>query len=524
MLNPLKSTSERYPHIPNTQQDYETLNKQLQQADKSDLISNLNSETYSQETLHSLLFTACEERQFDVVKMICETNSYTPKVLALIIVDGEDSFVSELLKEASFNAEVLNTALHVAAGRGSKLNGALDLITELIQFGAKVTSTALEIANACECPDAEIIGHFKTIMARQSAAVVTADLSQAQRSKAFQDLAGKEAVMPHMKKANFKDQTRAMESVTQSSKAKVCVLDIGGGDGLTAPVLKALKDKKESVSVLNVEPETKYEDQYRSAHEAAGISVSGVIAKPAQKLTVNEVKAIFPAGADIVFASHSMYFEMDDIWLASNAIPDPDNSLLIEQWARGQWVESHPLTKYLDAMAEGGVFVVTLGSAQALGATRTMALGNHNLSLNSDPFTPKDPSKILGCFKNMQLFAKHFECLKPYYEAHRHCTLDYDTFSSVGRVPLGKYNIVLNPDTGVYEVHNPFPQPVEQFHAPEVFRFYASWPTPEEVQQMSPEDRKATFERQTVFLNLLPVFTIGKDLALRDETMSIRKV
>lgn len=346
-----------------------------------------------------------------------------------------------------------------------------------------------------------------------------AGLFQAQRAKAFQDLAGKEAVMPYVKKANFKDQIRAIKSIIKSSKQNITVLDIGGGDGLTAPVFKTIRDNKESVSVLNVEPETKYERQYRSLYEAAGVTVIGVIAKQAQELTVSEVKEVFTAGADIVFASHSMYFEMDDIWLASQMLPDTDSPQLIKQW-----VESHPLTKYLDSMAEGGVFVVTLGSAQELGATRTMASGNHNLSINDNPMTPKEPEKILGCFKNMQLFAKHFELFRQYYEAHYNCILDYDTFASVARVPLGKYNIVLNEETGVYEVHNPSHQPFEQFHAPEVFRFYANWPTPEEVALMSLIDRKAAFERQTVFLNLLPLFKVGNDLSLRDETMVIRKL
>jgi|GEM_PF-6989014 len=515
----------------------------LKQADKSALLSSLNSGTYSQKTLHSLLYAAWSKGEPGIVRLICETKSYTLKVLANIVVEAleneQDAFAQELLNGDS---KLADAALHAAVGRGNDLSGPLLVIMELIHLGANVTSrdaetgqTILETANNPGSPSSrpvpEIIDHLTKLTdhlretnetaskkANQST-VITANLSQAERSKAFQDLAGKEAVMPHIKKANFKDQTRAMESVTQSNKTKVTVLDIGGGDGLTAPVLKAIRDKKESVSVLNVEPETKYEEQYRSEHEAAGISVSGVIAKPAQKLTAEEVKNVFPAGADIVFASHSMYFEMDDIWLASNAVPDTDDPLL-----SGQWVEAHPLTKYLDVMAQDGVFVVTLGSAQELGATRTMALGNHNLSINSDPFAQKEPGKILGCFKNMQLFAKHFECLKPHYETHRNCTLDYDTFASVARVPLGKYNIVLNSDTGVYEVHNPFPQPIEQFHAPEVFRFYASWPTPEEVQQMNPEDCRATFERQTVFLNLLPVFTVGRDLALRDETMAIRKV
>lgn len=40
---------------------------------------------------------------------------------------------------------------------------------------------------------------------------------------------------------------------------------------------------------------------------------------------------------------------------------------------------------------------------------------------------------------------------------------------------------------------------------------------------MNTEKRKTTWERQTIFLILLPLFTGGGYLLLRDETMAIRK-
>ena len=246
-----------------------------------------------------------------------------------------------------------------------------------------------------------------------------------------------------------------------------------------------------------------------------------MVAKPAQALTAAEVKSAFPAGADIVFASHSMYFEMEDIWHASQAYPDPDNPQSMQQW-----VEQHPLTKYLDVLAPQGVFAVTLGSAQETGATGTLLQGNLAPTRNADPGAPKNQQKILDCFKNMQLFGKHFEILKPHYEAVRNCTLDYNSYPTITRIPLGKFDALPNPVTGVYELSNPIGQPIAQFHAPEVFRFCASWwPTADLAKLLNAEERTAIIAKQKNFLEIiLPMFTGGGDLLLRDETMAIRKM
>jgi hypothetical protein len=290
--------------------------------------------------------------------------------------------------------------------------------------------------------------------------------------------------------------------------------------------MKEVRDKKANVSILYVEPdatkprenELTYLERYSLAHEAAGVDIKQVLEKKTQDLTVSDVKEVFPSGADVVFASHSMYFEMDDIWAASNQAPDFDNAKLV-----GEWVEKHPLTKYLDALANGGVFVVTLGSAQELGTIRSIVLGNHNLSLDSDPLAPKD-AKGLGCLKNMQFFAKHLACFKPYYEMHRQCKIEgiNKTYSTTTQVPLGRYEVSFNRGTGLYDVHNPTDQAPEHFHAPAVFRYYCGWPIAEEVQAMDESQIASTMKKQEMFLRLLPYFQQGMHLNLRDETMSIR--
>lgn len=499
----------------------------------SSCLSALNQDdvqSLTQQDLHILMFKACSTGQSQAVESLLTSQPYTPEVLGTIVVDalerGAAEFAFELLTHGRLPREALHASLQVAASRGADLDDGQHLVTTLIELGADPSRrdattgrTSLETARSCSHPSHEVIRYLEQITPATDRPVTQTDMTQAQRSKAFQDLAGKNAVMPHIKSANAKDQIRAIkESVKGRGLTRVTVLDVGGGDGLTAPVLKAIRDEVPRVDVLNVEPESKYEAQYRSAHEAAGIHVAGVLTKGAEALKVADVKSAFPEGVDVVFASHSMYFELDAIWRASQGLADLHHPEQIRRW-----VEHHPLTKYLDSLAPGGAFVVTLGSAQELGATRTMASGNHRLSLDADPTAPKDPAQILGCFKNMQLFAKHFECWKPHYEEQRHCTLDHDCFASVVRIPLGKYDLVLNTDSGLYELRNPFPQPLEHFHAPEVFRFYSSWPTPGEAVQMSAEERQSAFERQRVFLNLLPVFTAGPYLCLRDETISIRK-
>jgi len=169
MLSPIKNSSEYSSHIQNDQQDYVTLELTLKHHGKSALMAALNSGSYSQETLYLLLCSLCFKGKSDVVTMMFETKSYTVKMLANIVLDAlvnsSAEFAVELLAElndASFKTKVLDTALELAAGRGAELQDASHLIAELIHLGANSTRTALELANACDRPDADVIDYLNT--------------------------------------------------------------------------------------------------------------------------------------------------------------------------------------------------------------------------------------------------------------------------------------------------------------------------------------------------------------------------
>jgi len=80
-------------------------------------------------------------------------------------LDGRDlgracAVLDSLKGDESFRKEVLNTALIFAANRGGDLENACYVIEELINLGAKVTKTLLEIAIACDPPNADVINYL----------------------------------------------------------------------------------------------------------------------------------------------------------------------------------------------------------------------------------------------------------------------------------------------------------------------------------------------------------------------------
>jgi len=141
---------------PNTQQTDDWLYSMLEQADKSALIASLNSGSFSQETLHSLLYTAWSAGQSGVTGMMCETRSYTLTVLAHIVVDAlrkeQEEFVSGLLKEEFVRENVVDTALHIIEmERGINPDHYRLLTEKLIDLAAHSLSadeTAVQIAHA----------------------------------------------------------------------------------------------------------------------------------------------------------------------------------------------------------------------------------------------------------------------------------------------------------------------------------------------------------------------------------------
>jgi len=133
--------------------DGDPLHVMLKQPDKSPLIAQLNSQVFSQKTLHSLLYKAFSEEP-DVVTRMLDTRSYTPDTLAEIIVDAlnnseQENFVFELLKQTSSKVEVLIKALDISTGTGINWDNARSLIEKLIKLAALSVDETEQIADAC---------------------------------------------------------------------------------------------------------------------------------------------------------------------------------------------------------------------------------------------------------------------------------------------------------------------------------------------------------------------------------------
>ncbi|MCD6027798.1 MAG: hypothetical protein K0R08_2317 [Solimicrobium sp.] len=157
-------SSNSYPSSSSFQQIEQVENQNLftllKQTDKSLLIVKLDSQIFSQETLHSLLYQAFSEEGRDVVADLLRTKSYAPGVVAKIIVDtleneqGENEqqrFVSELLTDVSSRVTVLATALRMAVERRINLNKDRLVIEKLIRFIVPIlcAQEALQVVNAC---------------------------------------------------------------------------------------------------------------------------------------------------------------------------------------------------------------------------------------------------------------------------------------------------------------------------------------------------------------------------------------
>ena len=92
-----------FPSQPARQAE-DKLNLMLKQTDKRALTAELNSGSFSQETLHSLLYTAWSTGPTGIVRMLCETGSYTADVVDQIVMkareNNQEEFVSDLLNES----------------------------------------------------------------------------------------------------------------------------------------------------------------------------------------------------------------------------------------------------------------------------------------------------------------------------------------------------------------------------------------------------------------------------------------
>jgi TPR repeat protein len=183
----------RLPFSPShyAQQADDMLNVLLKQTDKSALNLKLNTGCFSQQTLHSLLYKAFLEQGPDVVALMLTTKSYSKEVLAKIIVTtltnelekneqrGEEQqrFIDELLRDPFLKVEILNTAFHIAAKKGMKLNDGRPLIDQLIKLSARVLTSeeAAQIAHACS--DIAVFLFFVQLDHDNSASVIAPVIS-----------------------------------------------------------------------------------------------------------------------------------------------------------------------------------------------------------------------------------------------------------------------------------------------------------------------------------------------------------
>jgi hypothetical protein len=128
----------------------QTLHLLLKKRDFSALEAKLDSQFFSQMTLHSLLYQACSHVQDEVFKMILKTRSFASGVVTNIIVDtlntinnlqgenedeayGQTGFIKKLLKNSSSKLTVLNSALDKIYESAINLHYVRPVMEELIR-------------------------------------------------------------------------------------------------------------------------------------------------------------------------------------------------------------------------------------------------------------------------------------------------------------------------------------------------------------------------------------------------------
>ena len=175
------NTGVTYSPRQDAQSNYTYLMSLFKKGDVANLEFALNNLSLPQEGLHALLYAVWSENKFDMVKMMCNTTSYAPSVLATLIVDAfaqgqadqrQEDFAFWLLNKEAINAKVIDKALHVAAARGRNLNNAVDVINKLLVLGANVLSleddkTAAQVADACQNRDPDICALLLTEQSSQ---------------------------------------------------------------------------------------------------------------------------------------------------------------------------------------------------------------------------------------------------------------------------------------------------------------------------------------------------------------------
>lgn len=193
-------------------------------------------------------------------------------------------------------------------------------------------------------------------------------LAQSNLDKQIQNLNGSELAMPYIKDADGATQFKALARL--HSKKEITMVDIGGGRGETNALVKALIETGSSINLLNIEPYAPFAQPYQEAHKAIGVKNVTVWQQSAQQFNPTAVIAHFGSKkADIIFACHSLYFILNDMYKATQSGLSNTNAL-----------KNHPLFKYFDMLDDKGTFIITLQSGAGARLMRNALLGNHGLT------------------------------------------------------------------------------------------------------------------------------------------------
>ncbi len=355
----------------------------------------------------------------------------------------------------------------------------------------------------------------------------TEEMSGREKSDKFQDLSANAVFMGDMKTANRASQLAAMRAVLDDqSRPQLRVVDVGAGDGLTAPVWAEAVRSKDAISLLAIDMNASYKTPYLTAHSGDQFNRVNIIdyhVAAYSELPPRWLAKKLGGEADIIFASHSLYAELQPMREAGALLPRPAQSSAAELKA---YFAAHPMTKYLDALANGGVMVITLGATQAMGAMRRFIteVQTQNINGMGACFDP-DKSPVIKEFDNMDSFIKLFSLFKARYEAAYDCELQVRSHPSATQTPIGSYRVELDAQTDIFMLRNPLGRDDDpSWQAPRLFNtFSGGWPTRQEAAALSAEDRVKVRARQQTFLNLLPLFEVEGMFCQHDETLEIRK-
>lgn len=368
---------------------------------------------------------------------------------------------------------------------------------------------------------------FSSPTDRTPSARRTDEISGKEKSDRFQDLSANAVFMDDMKKANRASQLAAMRTVLDDpSRPRLRVADVGAGDGLTAPVWAEAIRSKDEISLLAIDMNPSYKSPYLTAHSGeqfARVKVRDYCVAPYSELTSDALTHKLAGQADIIFASHSLYAELQPMRHAGSLLARPSQPSSADLEA---YFAAHPMTKYLDALANGGVMVVTLGATQAMGAMRRFVTEVQAQNINGlgNSFDPaKTP--VIREFDNMDTFVKLFSPFKARYEATYNCELQIRSHPSTTQTPIGPYRVEIDDQAGIFVLKNPAGRDDDpSWPAPRVFNtFSGGWPSREDALAMSSENRSKVRARQQTFLHLLPLFEVEGMFCQHDETLEIHK-